>query len=39
MEKTVKQTIEYENYKKEFLIMIGIFSIVTILFVQCSKKC
>ena len=32
MEITVKQTIEYENYKKEFLIMIGIFSIVTILF-------
>lgn len=32
MEKTIKQTIEYENYKQSFFIMIGIFGVLTILF-------
>ena len=32
MEKTIKQTIEYENYKQSFFIMIGMFCILTILF-------
>lgn len=32
MEKTIKQTIEYENYKQSFFIMIGMFCVLTILF-------
>ena len=32
MEKIIKQTIEYENYKQSFFIMIGMFCVLTILF-------
>lgn len=32
MKKTIKQTIEYENYKKGLFIMIGMFGVLTILF-------
>lgn len=32
MKKTIKQTIEYENYKKGLFIMIGMFGALTILF-------
>ena len=32
MEKAIKQTIEYENYKKGLFIMIGMFGVLTILF-------
>ena len=32
MKKAIKQTIEYENYKQSFFIMIGIFGVLTILF-------
>ena len=33
MEKAIKQTIEYENYKKGLFIMIGMFGVLTILFI------